>query len=421
MTMKNSTETVGGIFQKSTLVESWAGNPLTYSSQNSFTDSKQTLRVKTIGSVTSVSGDFKKTNPHNFVVSRVENMAGTTFTVTRSPATPSNGPHSVTTVNASGPTGEGPAGVTLPVSNYAALAYNACLAKAFDQLRGSVDLSVSIAEGGQVARMFRAASKLDRYVRRWNWKEISNTWLEFTYGWRPLAQDLHGSIEQLRSRVNSAVFIEAQATQRDRKDSNGTAGYYNTIIGETVSARCKLKFTYMPTNSGLDQVSRLTSLNPVSIAWELMPYSFVVDWFVDIGGFIRDLETSLTSVGPVEGWLVKTTKVEVTTVRSGIGKHATLPNNGVTVSGVLTGKYSSVTYNRARLTAMPIPGRPRFKANLGASRLLSAAALLSQFVKGEPQKFRVMPRATDPRFATAKKRAARASQVPSNWGLSHKR
>ena len=39
-------------------------------------------------------------------------------------------------------------------------------------------------------------------------------------------------------------------------------------------------------------VSTYTSMNPASIKWELVPYSFVVDWFYDIGSYLRGCETS---------------------------------------------------------------------------------------------------------------------------------
>jgi len=34
------------------------------------------------------------------------------------------------------------------------------------------------------------------------------------------------------------------------------------------------------------KASQLGFVNPVSVAWQLVPFSFVVDWFVNVGQFI---------------------------------------------------------------------------------------------------------------------------------------
>jgi hypothetical protein len=37
-------------------------------------------------------------------------------------------------------------------------------------------------------------------------------------------------------------------------------------------------------------------MNPAGVLWELQPYSFVADWVVDIGGYIKSLTPILTGI-----------------------------------------------------------------------------------------------------------------------------
>lgn len=411
--MKNQTTVIGGFGNKTTINESWTGPKELYSRSDTF-QSNPLQKTSLIISHTSAVGDMVKPNPFSYTIHKTEMLSGQTVTISRSPALATSGPRSMVTTLDDGLTGEGANGSSINSNLLIDLSYNEMITRLYEQMRGSVDLSVSVAESGQVNRMFRAASKLSRYVRKWNWKEISSTWLEFTYGWKPLAQDLYGSIEQIRNKVGGSQTITASASKRELKKTRTEAGYYIDEINDMFSARTRASFTWTPTNRYLDQASRLTSLNPVSIAWELMPYSFVVDWFVDIGGYLRNLETSLTSVGVVgTGYITRTTLSEVTRRKIGRGRHLTLPNNGVSITGVLNSRIRSITLRRSLLTSLPIPGRPRFDANLGASRLISAAALLANFVKGEREPSIKMRRLTEAKFQRTRTRLKRSS--PQRW------
>jgi hypothetical protein len=41
-------------------------------------------------------------------------------------------------------------------------------------------------------------------------------------------------------------------------------------------------------------LSRFIATGPISLAWEKIPFSFVVDWFVDLSGLIQKLDNTLT-------------------------------------------------------------------------------------------------------------------------------
>jgi hypothetical protein len=85
--------------------------------------------------------------------------------------------------------------------------------------------------------------------------------------------------------------------------------------------------------------------NWTSTGWELVPLSFIVDWFVDVGRFLRQFERSSTVLPHTivsSGWSVKTT---ITHADELIWNLHTDLTGGATHPGV-AGAYQKVTYLR---------------------------------------------------------------------------
>lgn len=118
-------------------------------------------------------------------------------------------------------------------------------------------------------------------------------------------------------------------------------------------------------------------MDPRVIAWELLPFSFVADWFVDIGGYLQLLEDSL-------GHGLTFKRGYVTTGRM---KESTTEVVGYVPSASpvyydLRSQYRYTSKNRAKLTSWPRPAYPTLKINLGAYRIASAGALVLQAMTG---------------------------------------
>lgn len=127
---------------------------------------------------------------------------------------------------------------------------------------------------------------------------------------------------------------------------------------------------YAVANSRLNSIANYTSLNPVSIVWELIPYSFVVDWFTNVGGYLRNLESSLLYGSDFAYGYRSDLSVQHETQGAAGGNNA--------YSEVAAGDYLLVTFRRSILNASPTPRFPSFNPKLGTTRLLSAASLLGQ-------------------------------------------
>jgi hypothetical protein len=291
------------------------------------------------------------------------------------------------------------------------IAHNKAIEKLYEQLRGGVDLSVSIAEGGQVYGMLRKASRLATYVGGFTRRTAGSQWLQYQYGLKPLVLDLHGSISELANRAGNSLVLRARATNREEKSITTRDEWSGTSVRKsTNTSRVEFRLTFLPQQSALETIARFSSLNPASIAWELLPFSFVADWFWDLGGYLRNLETALAYPGSMQGgYQTVTARVHSSQTWQGTGR----PNSvGESMSGYTEGWTVKGYKDRALLSSMPLPRLPTFSVDLGASRLLSVASLLSQTL-GLPKRQRVrIKRMTTIKWQRAQAKARRAPSNP---------
>lgn len=120
-------------------------------------------------------------------------------------------------------------------------------------------------------------------------KSISQLWLEWRYGWRTLIYDLQD--------LNEAVTTFDD--QRKRYTERRGYGYYHsrsdaidftTGTNGLISIHDEWADNIRISARGVvsaDITPSKFSGNPARTAWELVPWSFVVDWFVNIGQAIE--------------------------------------------------------------------------------------------------------------------------------------
>jgi hypothetical protein len=121
-------------------------------------------------------------------------------------------------------------------------------------------------------------------------KAFSNNWLEFHFGWSPLFKDIGGAIETLNAGI-PPFKVRGSATVRSSKYSTyGFSSYgwpiakYETWTTQKVQARY-IADVYV-SNPNLWLANQMGLINPASLAWELVPFSFVVDWVGNVGQYL---------------------------------------------------------------------------------------------------------------------------------------
>jgi hypothetical protein len=269
---------------------------------------------------------------------------------------------------------------------------NVALGRFNEGVRGSLDLSVAMAESSQTRKMLASTGKFERYVNGIGGRRWANEWLQLQYGWLPLLSDVYGAANELIDYNRSRCVIRGRAKLVDQTlgirpisdsfDWTGTGYFSYGGVKANYESFQVTKAQYvveMKEPTDVQRQARWSSLNPASIAWELVPYSFVVDWFVDVGGFLRDTETMLLYNSSFSSGY--RTTLRVIQVKESIDYLNTSSHFETRLMKIKSsGSFDYIKLDRIVLTSYPSPKPPRINTDLSWRRLLSAAALLTQIL-----------------------------------------
>ena len=129
-------------------------------------------------------------------------------------------------------------------------------------------------------------------------KNVANAWLSLHFGWVPLVQDIYSALEIL-DRPPRDMKIKGSA--RSGLSTWGQLDMYGSGIRNSSTYACRMGARQIITDAHLAQISALGLVNPASVAWELVPYSFVVDWFSNVGQVLNSY-TDFVGIELVDGY-----------------------------------------------------------------------------------------------------------------------
>jgi hypothetical protein len=115
----------------------------------------------------------------------------------------------------------------------------------------------------------------------------ANLWLKYHYGWVPMVIDIGNAVSVLQSRFPGGK-VRGSATYKGRSSKTHTAGNKYTgweIFDERLTVLRVANVSV--SNPNLYLANSLGFINPLSVIWELVPFSFVIDWFFPVGDFLR--------------------------------------------------------------------------------------------------------------------------------------
>lgn len=273
------------------------------------------------------------------------------------------------------------------------LLYAAALEKFNTKVRGSLDLGVTLAEAHTTSRMFRTTAAVLNHARQFRrgafsfsgvgtTKDVADGWLQWQYGWKPLMNDVFRvADESIRIVINRIKKVEARVTWPIQVDDTPSRTIYNVpgVVKRSGSGRQSCTIACHLTVPDFD-LARWSSLNPVSLGWELIPYSFVVDWFVDVGSYLRNLETALLYSQRFRSGYISELFAYTGTEVSSRREYTTGQVRFIIDDGA-SAKIKETRFQRTKLTSYPVPHKPTMKVDLNSYRMFSAAALLRQLLK----------------------------------------
>lgn len=238
---------------------------------------------------------------------------------------------------------------------------------------------------GRIESAVRRMGGDPRTARKLRKKDITDQWLSLQYGWKPLLSDVYDVITEAHKREKNipktfrakdvAGSEKPVPIQRLAKNGWNASSNINTLTKFVYTIRA------FP-DAALIEPAALGITNPLTVAWEVTPWSFVVDWFYPIGTYLEQLSAA-------HGWNFVDGSTSVLTKCKVMDSGSYLKEqSGPGWFSVNTASYfrnsSLVLFERKVLVAFPTPKPPRLKDPIGVEHVLNSIALLTQvFTKGK--------------------------------------
>lgn len=206
-----------------------------------------------------------------------------------------------------------------------------------------------------------------KQLKRLKAKKGADLFLELHFGWEPLIGDIGTAVDILQSPLaDRLVKARGKRIKLDVQYSAGTSPKVTSRIQGFCQSSCSA--TVMVSNPNLYKANELGFVNPASVAWELVPFSFVVDWFLPVSGFLNNfMPFAGLSFKGASTFSVLATPVWQTTSRS----VAPFPDRGYTVHTTGVTCYRSLGIASVTLV-------PRRTLGLSPTRAATAISLLVQ-------------------------------------------
>jgi len=191
-------------------------------------------------------------------------------------------------------------------------AQNEAITKALNKLADQkVNVGENLATFGQTLRLFAAKTNilvaaLKAARNRKEWQKYLNKsardlgregrveryarlYIEYVYGLKPLVQDVYTAHQMLTEAARPTFLLSAhaKASRQSGHPSSFLSGTRADVTRTNHSADITVKASLWaridPEYGGIRAVNQLGLINPAALAWELVPWSFVVDWVLPIG------------------------------------------------------------------------------------------------------------------------------------------
>lgn len=246
-------------------------------------------------------------------------------------------------------------------------------------------------------------------------KQLADNWLAYRYGWLPLYLDMYSHATAIYDSAHKPMHFRVSGDGEEEISLTGletTVGakyFANSVQLNGIFAGQGSKYTYtVPhvvkrkyladtkkikvgcifeiTDASAFTAANFGVDNPLNVAWEVVPLSFVVDWFYNIGDWLTQL-TAYRGLSFRDGFV----KVESKTfIRDRLSNDITDPGNQNRLSYLAIGEQIFCYHreNRTRLTSLPyaqiVASNPLqvFSDMIGLKRFGDSVSLLSGQVKG---------------------------------------
>lgn len=189
--------------------------------------------------------------------------------------------------------------------------------------------------------LFKEAIRLTVAAKRGDWRALikpskkvgfhldraSNIWLGYRYGIRPLVSEIQSVMEAVHAELSKGMRFTARGKYTsDTKDEVYTDDWPTQVYmidkwrTRTTISRSFRAGVLVGIDHDVNSLMAIWGLDsPIEAAWELVPFSFIIDWFCNIGDLLGAavLNPSLT---PLTSWVTETVQYSQSSICTGFDK-----------------------------------------------------------------------------------------------------
>lgn len=213
---------------------------------------------------------------------------------------------------------------------------------------------------------------------------LGGSWLTWWYGIYPLYKDINDAIKLIQNPSSSSGLglrrMRAGVHNTTSVNTTGVTGFqsFSFKVDETIDTSWKVTAVvyYKLKLSGVSKFEGPRALGfaydqiPVNM-WELVPFSFVVDWFYDVGAWL----SNITPSGHIE-YVGNSVSSKVTCRFRSTPKDVYYCGTSTPATSFAPSTYTSETNALVRTVNQPVPAMPVFRGILSLKNTITLIALL---------------------------------------------
>lgn len=238
------------------------------------------------------------------------------------------------------------------------------------------------------ALMGRNLSKYHKRGMRNLSKEIRQQWMKYQMAYKPTLHDIDDATQVLDDAFQGKTgaftvvcrsgFKSADALRTKPSGSVGMGCTYS--MAYTWEWRMSFSCSYTVRHAAMRQLSQLGLTNPAAVAWELLQFSWLVDYITTVGDWLNSF-TAAQGLSFLEGSQTQFLQVN----SDGDCQAAAYPGSGSTLArggGRVFAEVHAGRMLRTVLTGSPSPAVfPTYRNRLNLTRLANSLTALSQLRK----------------------------------------
>lgn len=206
-------------------------------------------------------------------------------------------------------------------------------------------------------------------------------YLEYVYGLKPLMDDVYTGYKLLQDAGIAPMYLSGEGSA-SRSAVLKPYTHSAQVIVRTgglagVKVKCKLYAELDPNTSALRTLNQFGLLNPLGLAWDLVPFSFVVDWFLPIGPVLYALTAPAGLKFRGGSISARTSQLNSFKLQASFVGQSNASRQAAHVDVIYEG------FERQALTSWPLPGYWIVEDPFSGDRPLKAAALSIQALHGK--------------------------------------